>query len=207
VVLVEDSWDLSVDQFSQLIADAPRIASELRQKPFKQVGQLRIRVEAPKRVSISSRIGSPYLLARENASYPFRSADQFTTNAPFILIFVIHPWLNQNATFQNFAGSDCIFTRALARRAFMQFTHDLQPLNTICKKVDAAVIFSDAAKSLSTIFFLNVWPDEADLGRRTMPSCLYLNPRASHPLNRRQLGMFHPENAHIQIDDFANDNY
>lgn len=206
-VLVENSWDLAVDQFSELIADAPKIAAELRQKRFKHFGPLHIRIEPPRPVSVSSRTLSPYLLAKENASYPFRSADQFTTKAPFILIFVVHPWLNQSAIFNDFGGADTTFTRALARRAFMQFTHDSQPLNSLCKKVGGEVTFSDAAKLLSAIFFLNVWPEDADLARRTMPSCIYLNPRASHPLSHGQATLFRPANTDVLVENFAYDDY
>jgi hypothetical protein len=133
-VYLEESWDLSIDLFSRLIRDARNIAEELKAKRFKQIGVMYIRVKAAEPINISGRLISPYLLAQENASYPFRSANQFTRNAPFALIFVIHRWFNDSAIFTNFAGNDIAFARAFARRAFMQFTHDSRPLNMVCKK-------------------------------------------------------------------------
>jgi hypothetical protein len=205
-VYLEESWDLSVDLFAQLIRDAPNIASELKTKRFKQIGPLRIQAKAPEPINVSSRIISPFLLAKENATYPFRSANQFTRNAPFISIFTIHPWLNGSAIFNNFAGNDVAFTRAFTRRAFMQFTHDTQPLNTICKQVGAGVTLADAAKLLSAIIFINAWPDAHKLGRKTMPSAVYLNPRALHPLGYRA-SLFRSINPNILIEDFIQDDY
>jgi hypothetical protein len=205
-IFLEESWDLSVDLFSQLIKDARNIARELKTERFKKIGPLHIRAKAPESVNVSSRIISPYLLAKENASYPFRSANQFTRNAPFILIFAIHPWFNDSAIFNNFGGGDVAFARAFARRAFMQFTHDSQPLNEVCKEVGADITFSDAAKLLSAIIFVNAWPDSHKLDRETMPSAVYLNPRASHPIGYRA-SLFRSINPHIVIEDFADDNY
>ena len=206
IVFLDESWDLSVDLFSKLIRDARQIANELKIKRVKQIGRLCIRAETPKPVSISSRLVSPYLLASENASYPFRSANQFTRKAPFILIFVIHPWFNDNAIFNNFANADVIFTRSLSRRAFIQFTHNLQPLNTVCEQVCANITLSDAARLLSGIIFINAWPHGHNLNRQTMPSAVYLNPRATHPITY-QRNLFRSINPHILIDDFADDNY
>lgn len=205
-VSLEESWDLSIDLFSRLIKDARNIAHELKTKRFKQIGPLRIQARAPAPVNVSSRIISPYLLAKENASYPFRSANQFTRNAPFILIFVIHPWFNDGAIFSNFAGNDVAFARAFARRAFMQFTHDPGPLNAVCNEVGSDVTFSEAARLLSAIIFINAWPSGHKLDHEIMPSAVYLNPRASHPLGYR-VDLFRSINPNILIEDFANDDY
>lgn len=205
-IFLEESWDLSVELFSKIIEDIQEIAHELRIKRFKKIGHLHIRIEKPEPVSVSSRVVSPYLLAKENASYPFRSANQFTRNAPFILIFVVHPWFNDSAIFSNFCGGDIAFARAFARRAFMQFTRDSQPLNKICKEVPADITISDAAKLLSAIIFVNAWPDDHKLDYEPMPSAVYLNPRASHSINH-YAGLFRSLNPHIVIEDFVDDNY
>jgi hypothetical protein len=84
-VFIEASWDLSVDLFTQVIRDVPKIAVELRQNLSKQIGPLRIRIQAPQPMTMTRRRVQPYLLARENALYPFRSANQFTNKAPFIV--------------------------------------------------------------------------------------------------------------------------
>jgi hypothetical protein len=205
-IFLEESWDLSIDLFSQLIKDARNIARELKTKRFKKIGPLHIQAKAPEPVNVSGRIVSPYLLAKENATYPFRSANQFTRNAPFILIFVIHPWFNDSAIFNNFGGGDIAFARAFTRRAFMQFTHDSQPLRTVCNEVGADITFSDAAKLLSAVIFVNAWPDGHKLDRETMPSAAYLNPRASHPIGYRA-SLFRSINPNILIEDFVHDDY
>jgi hypothetical protein len=205
-VYLEESWDLSIDLFTQLIRDARNIAVELKEMRFKKIGNMHIRVKAPEPVNIWGRIISPYLLAQENATYPFRSANQFTRNAPFVSIFVIHPWFNESAIFTNFAGNDIAFARAFARRAFMQFTHNSQPLDTVCKEVGPDITFSDAARLLSAIIFINAWPVEHTLDHNIMPSAIYVNPRAVHQLGYR-VGLFRSINPHILVEDFIYDNY
>jgi hypothetical protein len=88
----------------------------------------------------------------------------------------------------------------------MQFTHDTQPLNTVCKQVGASVTLADAAKLLSAIIFINAWPDAHRLGRETMQSAVYLNPRALHPIGHRG-GLFRAINPNILIEDFIHDDY
>jgi hypothetical protein len=205
-VYLEESWDLSVDLFGQLIQDARNIAVELKDKRFKMINNMRIQVKAPEPINVSGRIVSPYLLAQENATYPFRSANQFTRNAAFISIFVIHPWFNDNAIFTNFAGTDIAFARAFARRAFMQFSHDAQALDTVCKQVGPDINISDAAKLLSAIIFINAWPADNPLDHNIMPSAIYVNPRAVHQLGYR-VGLFRSNNPNILIEDFAYDDY
>jgi hypothetical protein len=123
-VLVEESWDLSFETFQDLISSASSIASDLRQKQMVRKGRLLIRLDAQKPVTVSSRQFDPYCLARENALFPYKDAQQFTRNKPFMLIFVVHPWFNAGSIA---AGADTTFTRSLARRAFMQFSADSTP--------------------------------------------------------------------------------
>ena len=76
----------------------------------------------------------PYRLALENAEYAFRYAKQFPRHKPFLLIFVIHPWLGGLQLHGNFDGFVDKFTRALARRTFMQFRDDSAPLFGITRR-------------------------------------------------------------------------
>jgi len=207
VVLIENTWDVSVDQFDALLKNPSSLVQTLGQQRRAQSGDLHFRLEKPSPVSVSSFTVSPYRLAKENATYPFLSANQFTRNSPFLLIFVIHRWFNQSVIFNDFAGLDSVFTRALARRAFMQFTNDSSPLNAICKKVGNTATTSDAAKLLSAIIFVNAWPEDAPLDRPTMPSSIYSNPRATHPLNSVQVALLRSSNPHIYVDDFVDDDY
>ena len=208
-VLVEDSWDISFETFSCLIKSASNIAAELRKKRMVQFGRLRIRLEAKKPVTVSSRSVDPYCLAKENALYLFKDANQFTRNSPFILICIIHPWFNALSIHDDFAGVDTTFTRSLARRAFMQFSTDLTPLNSICEKAPPDVTLADASQLLSAIFFVNIWPLDADISITSrMPSWLYLNPRAMHRITYGQLNCYRGNNPHgTYIDDFTNDDY
>lgn len=204
-VLVEELWDLSFDAFSELIKSASNIAIELKQTRMVQKGRLHIRLEADKPVMVSSRHVDPYHLARENGLFPFRDAKQFTRNHPFILIFVVHPWFNSLSIHNDFASVDTVFTRSLARRAFMQFSNDLRSLDLICRNVPSSVTLADAARLLSGIFFVNVWPLGADPAiTYTMPSWLYSNPRAMHRLTN--LSLFRVNNC-TNIDYFADDDY
>jgi hypothetical protein len=100
---------------------------------------------------------------------------------------------------------DSAFTRALARRSFMQFTNDLKPLNEVCRQVNSDITLSDATKALSAIFFLNLSPEDTELGRPTLHSSIYLNPRATYPLT--QVDLFRSINPNILVDDFSDDNY
>jgi hypothetical protein len=210
-IFVEESWDLSVEVFQKLISDAPQIASSLRQNKILSFGRLRIRVEEPMPVQVSGITIDPYLLAQENQKYAFRSANQFTRNSPFFLIFVLHPWFNQSAIHHDFAGVDSSFTRALARRTFMQFTNDTDLLSEVCPNVTNGTTFANAAKLLSGMIFLNVWPADAypqgSSESNPVPSWIYLNPRAAHPITRATARLFAQINPHIGIDDFAHDNY
>jgi hypothetical protein len=208
-VLIEESWDLSFEMFRDLIEAAPNIAAELKQKRMVRKGRMHIRLEAKKPVTVSMRRVDPYHLAKENALYPFRDAKQFTRNSPFILIFVVHPWFNALSIHNDFAGVDTTFTRSLARRAFMQFSVDPTPLTSIAKHVPAAVTLADASRLLSAIFFVNVWPKEADPTiTYAMPSCLYLNPRATHRLTQGSAALFRGQSPNsTYIDDFSNDDY
>jgi hypothetical protein len=211
VILIEESWDLSVEVFEKLISKAPEIARGLELRKSQSFDRLRIRMEDRKPVQMSAITIDPYLLASENAKYAFRFSNQFARNAPFFLIFVAHPWLSQGMFHHDFAGSDTTFTRSLARRTFMQFTNDTNVVNAVCSNAATDVTFADAAKLLSAIIFLNVWPSEAyptgASESSPAPVWVYLNPRAAHPITRDNARLFAEINPHIAIDDFVNDDY
>jgi hypothetical protein len=208
-VLITESWDLSVTDFSALIASASTIVRELRSKRLFRRGRLLVRLVPKQPGTVSHRSLEPYRLAHENARYPFRDAKQFAKNAPFILLFIRHPWFSPGNNHTDFGGTETTFTRSLARRAFMQFSGDTTPLETVCSDVPPDATLADASRLLSAIFFVNVWPPEADPGNpRKLPSWLYLNPRATHPLTRGSLSLFRSENRHgTVIYDFVDDDY
>jgi hypothetical protein len=208
-ILIEESWDLPFETFRDLIEDAPNIAVDLKKRGVLRRGRMNIRLEEKKPVTISSRDVDPYHLAKENALFPFRDAKQFTKNNPFILIFIVHPWFNALSIHNDFGGTDTAFTRSLARRAFMQFSRDTTRLDSVSKRVPPNVTLGDASRLLSAIFFVNVWPKDADPTiTYVMPSWLYLNPRATHRLTNVDAGFFRaasPNGTHI--DTFVDDDY
>jgi hypothetical protein len=202
-VLIEGSWDLSYETYEELIRSAPGLATDLRQNRMVQKDRLRIRLEPKKPVTVSMREGDPYCLAKENALYPFKYAKQFTRNNPFILILVVDPLFNGGWIHSDFAGMDTAFTRSLARRAFMQFSSDSTLLDPIGRSVPSDVTLGEASRLLSAIFFVNVWPLQAN-----PTSWLYLNPRATHRLMPGSLNLFRANNPNdTYIDDFAHDDY
>jgi hypothetical protein len=85
----------------------------------------------------------------------------------------------------------------------------LTPLDCIAQGGPSGLALADASRLLSAIFFVNVWPLEADPTiTRPMPSWLYLNPRATHCLRRGSVNLFRANNPHgTHIDDFADDDY
>jgi len=207
-VVIEDSWDISIESFNALIADTKKVAQQLQEKRSFRFGRMGIRIVPPKHVMVSSRTVQLYLLAKENAEFPFKSANQFTRNYPFLLIYVLHPWLNQLSIHDDFAGADSTFTRAFARRAFMQFTQNTQPVSEVCKEISSPTTFAEAAKLLAGIMFLNVWPADAYPAdrpeSRLVPSWIYLNPRATHKIKHSTMRVFGHQ---VEIDDFSDDDY
>ena len=208
-VLIEESWELSTETFSDLLKSSSDIAKKLSTDRIFREGRVQIRLVPKAPVTISMIERDPYHLAKENALYPFRDAKQFTRNGPFILIFVVHPWFNALSIHNDFAGEDTKFTRSLARRAFMQFSNDPSSLQPVCGGVAANVTMAEACRLLSAIFFVNVWPLDADPSiDYIMPSWLYINPRATHRLTHVSLRVFRANNPHgTHIDDFADDDY
>ena len=207
-VLIEESWDLSIETFFDLLKSASDIANKLRKDRIFREGRMQIRLAPRAPVTISMRGVEPYHLAKENALYPFKYAKKFTRNTPFILIFVVPPLFNARSIYNDFAGVDLTFTRSLARRAFMQFSNDPSTIQAVCGSAAANVTMAEASRLLSAILFVNIWPWDADPSiDYSMRSWLYINPRATYRLARWRLGFFRANNPHAIIDDFADDDY
>jgi hypothetical protein len=207
-VLVSGSWDIALAAFEELIRSTSRIAGELRTERYIKHGRLEIRLEKRQPITVSSRVADPYRLARENARFAFADAQQFTKNESFVSLYVIHPWFNAATIGNDFGGMDATLTRSLARRTFMQFSNDPTPLADICDRVAASATMGDASRLLSAIFFVNVWPTDADTRvTQEFPSWLYLNPRATHPVTRNAVWLLGPEAQGVRFDAFADDDY
>ncbi len=91
----------------------------------------------------------------------------------------------------------------------MQFSADSTPLTAVCEGAAENITLADASKLLSAIFFINVWPLDADPAITGKPPCwVYLNPRATHRVSPASMAFFRADNVHgFRIDDFTHDNY
>jgi hypothetical protein len=209
-VLISESWDLSLESLESMFASINAIAEELRSRRFFRYDQMEIRLQPMRRVTVTSRVVQPYKLAQENSLFVFSDAQQFTIDAPFAIIFVIHPWITGGESYGNVFGEDTILTRSLARRAFFQYSADTSPLNSICSRVVPNTTLADASRQLSAICFVNAWPrNESDEPlRHRAPTWIYLNPRAKYPVPFDFVDLARSQNEHgTHMDDFAYDDY
>lgn len=198
VVSIEDSWDVPIDLLSDLSGKNYKpLKNELMTKGTAKRGLLRFTRKARTPLMIQTLTGDPYLLARENADYAFRYAKQFARNRPFALMFVIHPWFS-GSLHVNFSDSLNVFTRALARRTFMQFRSDQ---NTLFGLTKGAV-----SELLSGIFFIDAY-EGTDSHASPRYRC-YLNPFAAHKVSDLSTNLLLQAYQHdILIDTLKHDAY
>ncbi|OYX98092.1 MAG: hypothetical protein B7Y80_17095 [Hyphomicrobium sp. 32-62-53] len=197
-VTIEDSWDVPIELLSDLSGkDYKPLKDELIAKGTAQRGLLCFKKKARTQVMIQARIVDPYLLAKENADYAFRYAKQFARNKPFVLMFVIHPWFS-GSLHVNFADSLNVFTRAFARRTFMQFRSDQTQLFGLPKGAVSGL--------LSGIFFVDAY--EGTDSHASPRYRFFLNPFATHKVSDlssdRLQGAY---NNDILIDALEHDAY
>ena len=204
-VTIDGSMDVSVKDIERhAFPQVSALAERLQEGCHQNISQLNWTIRAHPRqsgsISFQENVINPFRLAKQNRHYPFKAARQFTRKAPFLLIFPYATAFNK-ALNQNFANSTEITLRALARRAFMQFTKDKTPANRFDGKVKPGVSIADTARLLSGLLFINL--DQEDRG------WLFLNPRSSNLLTRDKIEIifdFNPPPS-VPIDDFKYDNY
>jgi hypothetical protein len=175
-ILIEGAWDVSVEYLQELLdyKGFTELVADLKLANIVRRGPLEFRVQGRRPVTVSAHSSNPQELAGENRDYPLRFAGQYARKAPFMLIFVIHPWFSQGELHQNFVSFVDAFARELAKLVFLSFRDD--------QAIVAGVAKSDAARLLSGLVFLNVWPDGTDAPKPRPSSRIYLNPAATHPL-------------------------
>ena len=207
-VHIEGSWDVPLKSFEAMMERTEQIADALRTNNTYCSGPVHIRSESIKPVAFSSRCMDPYSLAEENASYAFKYANQFTKNGPFILIFVVHPWLGGSDIHNNYADFGAIFTRSFARRTFLQFRHDTRPVCNLATKAEGSTV-ADAGRLLSGLLFLNAWPaTKSSDNTSKQSSWLYTNPLAKHRFDGIRLCEYlQGKVAMPRVDDFLHDIY
>lgn len=196
-VSIGGSADVGVNVMSDLLSkDFKPLVAELRSARKATRGALEIRLEPKKRVQFVTNLANPYELAKNHADYAFRFAKQFVRRRPFILVFVIHPWLGGFRLSTNFSNDTEIFMRSFARRTFMQFRSDRTKVLGVTRAA--------ASRLLSGIMFFDAWQKSSKKPRN---HALYLNPYAKNPvpmLNHHHLVRNIPE---MSFDDFKHDTY
>ena len=169
--MVEGAWDISVDSLQELLdyEGFTKIVGDLKKDGRTIRGPLEIRLQKRKAVTMSAHSSDPKQLAAENKAYPLRFASQYARNCPFVLLFVIHPWL-QGELHQNFAGFVDTFGSEFAKLVFHGFSSD--------NSDTYGIPTSEAVKLLSGFVLLNVWPEAKSAGKGPS-SRIYLNPAAT----------------------------
>jgi hypothetical protein len=200
-IAVEGSWDVALEDLQELLQREQyhQLLSDLKQKQAASRGVLRFIVREKRAVQVSHRSADPYLLAQQNSEYVFRFAKQFCRKDPFMLILAHHPWFGGLSLNTDFAGSTSTFTRAFARRAFIQHLGDTSGVYDVTK--------GEASRLISGIAFLNISqiPAASDGGQRMR---LYLNPNATNPVSMLTVDILRNHDpVSVELDTFAFDNY
>ncbi|MEI7867759.1 MAG: hypothetical protein WCI11_07690 [Candidatus Methylumidiphilus sp.] len=207
-VLIEGSWDKSTKEFTNLIQKYQFIVDELKKNSIMKIGQTIIRLEKRKAVTVSGRISEPYLLAKENAQFPFKEANQFTMHEPFLLIYVAHPWFGLTELHDDFSGTASTFTRAFSRRCFFQFSNDESRVKKHCHQVKDGMTIKESSRLLSGIIFLSFCLfNQDEINRMPYKAWIYLNPRATNKLTCSDFDLLDRKYSNITIDDFIYDDY
>jgi hypothetical protein len=174
-VLIEGSVSVSIDDVQTLLEKDgfEALLLELANRSSATRGSLGFRKRPRPKISIGATVLDPNKLAIENREYALRFGSQFTRQAPFLLLFVIHPWFSKGALHQNFARYTDIFCAEFARLTFLSFAQD--------GTTREGLPTNDLVKLLSAVAFINVWPQASSRGAG--PSVrLYLNPNATHTI-------------------------
>ncbi len=176
VVFEGGTYD-SIDSIQDLLewTGFSALLEDLRNTDRVRRGSLTITVRDKRTVSISIQEPDPIKAAINNRLYPLEFGEQFTRMEPFALIFVVHPWFSMGSLHQNFVGYTDQFCKKLAELTFQSFANDQDVLFGEKK--------SDLAKLLSSLVFINVWPEESSRGKGAMHR-VYINKSAIHPLNK-----------------------
>jgi hypothetical protein len=197
-VSIGGSVDVGVSALSDLLSkDFKPLAAELTSVRKATRGALEIRLEPQNRVQFVTNFANPYELAKNHADYAFRFAKQFVRRRPFILVFVIHPWLGGFRLCTNFSNETETFMRSFARRTFMQFRSDRSKVLGVTRAA--------ASRLLSGIMFVDA--RQKPSSEKPRNHAFFLNPHAKHPvpmLNHHRLVMNIPD---MSFDNFEHDTY
>lgn len=196
-VAISGSGDIGVAAMSDLLSkDLNRLITELKSNGKASCGNLDVEIKPKSNIHSTVSSINPYELANNNAEYAFKFAKQFPRREPFILVFVIHPWMGGQRLSLNFASDTEIFMRSFARRTFMQFRHDRTKVFDVSRGA--------ASQLLSGIMFVDAWQQPTT---RPQVRALYLNPHARYPVSRLTADRLVMDIPEMHFDDFKHDAY
>ena len=155
---------------------------------------------------------SSYRHAMEFYREVFKDCRQFTTDRPFVLVYVIFP--KYNAVVTDFRNMNAEFFRAVARRAFMAHRADTRPVSSLFshsekpKRLPQATI-AKASRALSAILFLeDVTTTLSDENKSNAIGYLYSNPNAEWKLTRPRFWDYAVCDLKLNVNDTLEyDNY
>lgn len=173
-VSTEGLVSVSLDEVQDLLESGFQpLVQELAASSFAKRGTLHITRRPRREVNMSLEEHDPKRLAKENCEYSFRDRGQFARQAPFVLIYIVHPWFSQGTMHQNFAGFVDDFARHFAECTFTSFQQDTTIVDGLPKH--------EVANLLSAVAFVNVWPQASSAGSGPTARIL-LNPHARWPM-------------------------
>jgi hypothetical protein len=197
-VAIEGSWDLPLAGITDLLGpDYSLLKAELASGQTRR-GTLDFKLRSPSPVQLTVVEQDPYELAEKNAAYAFNYAKQFARRKPFLLIFVLHPWFGGQSLSVNFSGYADVFTRAFARRTFMQFLKDR-------RNKQFGLTRGATSKLLSGLMFIDAWAGPNPPKRDSVS--LFLNPHAKRPISELAVAELCGLIPQLIVDRFSHDVY
>lgn len=192
-VAAEMSWNVPVSLLDSLLGSAgyQALRKELIDNRNANRGGIEFALRSPERVRMSEVMLDPLGLAANNADYAFRYAKQFAKLKPFILVFVLHPWLGGFTLSTNFGGYADRFMAEFSKRTFNDFLTDTA--NQHFGETRA-----DASKMLSGLLFIDAWQGTDPPTRDTMR--LYLNPHGLRPVPDATLNLLRAKIPQLHVE-------
>lgn len=190
-VSVSDLQYLLGTGYDDLVNQLNSVSSAIR-------GDVRVKIHNKMigHVVISESEHNPYALAEKYSKYVFNYSKQFTRNKPFVLIFVIHPWLGSSMLYQDFQGHSKDFFRSFARRSFMQHIRSNEMLWDLRKGI--------VSQYLSGIMVLDV---SLEKECKIPVNAFYENPHAINPISELTKDFLVRSIDFKYCDDFLYDVY
>ncbi len=178
-----------------------RVVQELKASGISRIAPLNwILRLATGNISTSIQENDPYRFAEKNRVYALKGASQFAQTRPFVLIFALSARFNPGLAV-NFDKSTEVALRALARRTFLEFRDDTDPVTKYDDRAQNVTV-AHAAALVSALLFVDL--DLAENAR------LFINPFAAQKFSRShamQIFDFDISKSISLIDDFAHDCY